>query len=64
MWIVVGLLIFNVLFWMVVYYAQQASKNLGATEVTNKAFYEPTINLGTLMSVCCLLYIIQFFTGG
>lgn len=64
MWLVIGLVIFNVLFWMVVYFAQQASRNLGATEVTNKAFYEPTINLGMLMSICCALYIVQVIIGG
>lgn len=64
MWIIIAVLLFNAFFWMVVYFAQQESKKLGATEVTNKAFYEPTFNLGMLMSFCSLLYIIQIFIGG
>lgn len=47
----------NVFFWMVVYYAQQASKELGATDYTNKHFYEPVVNLGALASVMCLFMI-------
>ena len=48
-----------VFFWMVIYYAQQESKRLDVTDYTNKAFYEPVVNLGV---VACLFAIYDIVT--
>lgn len=60
-WVIGGLVAFNLFMWMVIYYAQKASEEMGVTEYTNKAFYEPTVNamaIVTLLSVWLIIDLI------
>ena len=60
MWWIVGIVVlFNVFMWMVIYYAQKASEEMGVTEYTNKAFYEPTVNAMAIVTMLSLWWILD-----
>jgi cytochrome c biogenesis factor len=56
MWIVwLLLVILYIVTGRIIYYAHKKSKELGVTEYTNKAFYEPIVNLLFLGGVLLII---------
>lgn len=58
-WLIGVVVAFNVFMWLVIYYAQQASEELGVTEYTNKAFYEPTVNAMAIVTLLSFWWILS-----
>jgi L-asparagine transporter-like permease len=47
----------NIAMWLGICYAQHQSKKIGVTEVTDKRFFEPTVNMMTLVTLLSLCII-------
>lgn len=63
--VVLSLVVVGYIFLLgLMYYAQRESKNLGVTEYTDKAFYEPTANLLFVLGLGVLYLILEYFVLG